>query len=418
MFGLPNRPLRAVGRVVTLLVCAAPLAAAQPGAVAPSYDVLLARLDEQPAALEAAALAQAAHARATQARAIANPTLSWEAENLAGSGSYSGSGSAEISWSVSQPLELFGQRSARVGAALAEAQATDLRSEQLRWQAAGRLALVYAQAEAAARHYQLASEAFALASEDAQAVAQLVTQGREPTLRQVLADSETETARAALEAARSLQIGAFARLSATALLDDPVQSIAHSLLDRSAGAVAHAGDTALAVRVAQAELEAASRRLLVEQRRARPELSATAGARRFRESDDEAFTIGLSLSIPLFDRNRAGISAAHAEQRAAEARLAAQQQQTRADQLAAVATLTASNSQVRSADKAIAAAEEAYRLARIGFEAGRISQLELRSTRTALLAASTAAVDARLARVLAEIDLARLEGRVPFGVTP
>ena len=33
------------------------------------------------------------------------------------------------------------------------------------------------------------------------------------------------------------------------------------------------------------------------------------------------------------------------------------------------------------------AAEEAYRLARVGFDAGRISQLELRSTRSALIAA-------------------------------
>ena len=61
------------------------------------------------------------------------------------------------------------------------------------------------------------------------------------------------------------------------------------------------------------------------------------------------------------------------------------------------------------------AAEEAYRLSRIGFEAGRISQLELRSTRAALIASRNAAVDARIARVRAEIDLARLEGRAPFG---
>ena len=50
----------------------------------------------------------------------------------------------------------------------------------------------------------------------------------------------------------------------------------------------------------------------------------------------------------------------------------------------------------------------------MGFEAGRISQLELRATRTALVNARTAAVDARLARVRAEIDLARQDGRAPF----
>ena len=63
------------------------------------------------------------------------------------------------------------------------------------------------------------------------------------------------------------------------------------------------------------------------------------------------------------------------------------------------------------------AAEEAYRLSRIGFEAGRISQLELSSSRAALIAARNAAVDARLARARAEIDLARLQGRLPFGTS-
>ena len=53
-------------------------------------------------------------------------------------------------------------------------------------------------------------------------------------------------------------------------------------------------------------------------------------------------------------------------------------------------------------------------LSRIGFESGRISQVELRVTRTALVNARSAAVDARLARVRAEIDLARLNGRAPF----
>ena len=66
----------------------------------------------------------------------------------------------------------------------------------------------------------------------------------------------------------------------------------------------------------------------------------------------------------------------------------------------------------------MATAEEAYRLARIGFDAGRISQLELRSSRAALIATRNSAVDARQARVQAEIDLALLEARAPFRTTP
>ena len=109
------------------------------------------------------------------------------------------------------------------------------------------------------------------------------------------------------------------------------------------------------------------------------------------------------------------IRAAYAEERAAEARLIAQQQEARAGRFAAVAALAASGSRTRAADNGVAAAEEAYRLSRIGFEAGRLSQLELRSTRTGLVQARDVAIAARLTRARAEAELARLEGRAPFG---
>lgn len=412
---LLGRPLRAVWLGVAILVCASPLAMAQTREVAPSYQSLLARLEQMPAAIEAAALSEAADARAQQARAIANPSLSWETENIQGSGPYRGFGNAETTVSVTQPLELFGQRSARIGAARADALATGLRSEQMRWRAAGRLAQVYSDAEAASRRYDLAAEALALSEQDARAVALLVEAGREATLRGIQARSETDAARAQLEEARAVRDAAFARLSAIAMLDAPVETLGASLLDTAPASHALDASDPLAVRIAQAEVDAAGQRLTVEQRRARPDLSASMGMRRFRETGDDAFTIGLSVSVPLFDRNRGGVRAAYADQRAAEARLTAQQQEARADRLAAEATLSASMARVRAADSGVGAAEEAYRMARVGFDAGRLSQLELRSTRASLISARNAAVEARLARVRAEIDLAGLEGRAPFG---
>jgi cobalt-zinc-cadmium efflux system outer membrane protein len=123
---------------------------------------------------------------------------------------------------------------------------------------------------------------------------------------------------------------------------------------------------------------------------------------------------GISVSVPLFDRNKGAISAARAEQRAAEARLTGLKLEVQADRSAAQARLTASITRTRAADNGVASAEEAYRLARAGFDAGRISQLELRSIRSALIAARNTAVDARIARVRAEVELARLDGRTPF----
>lgn len=411
---LLGRPLKAVVLAVAAVLCAAPARASQTGTAAPSYEVLASRLSDMPASLEASALSDAAEARAYQARALPNPSIGIEAENIYGSGPYRGTGNGETTFSVSQPLELFGQRSARVRAARAEADAIGLRSEQMRWEAAGRLALVYAQAEASERRYDLAAEALALTEQDARAVSLLVDAGREAALRGVQAASEAEAARAALDEAKAVREAAFARLSAIAMIE-PVDRIEDSLLDRSLEPHGRHTEATLSERIAQAELETATRNITVEQRRARPDLTASFGQRRMRESGETSYTVGLSLTVPLFDRNRGGIRAAYADQRAAEARLETQRQEVQADRLAAEAMLSASATRARAADDGVRAAEEAYRLARLGFDSGRISQLELRSTRAALVGARNSALDARFARVSAEIELASLESRAPFG---
>jgi cobalt-zinc-cadmium efflux system outer membrane protein len=414
---LPCRPPRAVALGVAALVCASPLWAAETGQVAPSFESLIARLQRMPAAIEAAALEEAARARAQQAHAIPNPAIGWDTENIHGSGAYDGLSDAETTVSISQPLELFGQRGARVDAAEAEAAAAVLRSELLRWRFAGRLAEVYAEAEAASRRHALAAEALALAERDARAVALLVEQGREASLREMQARSEADAARAAMAEARALRDAAFARLSAIAALDAPVQALGDSLLDREPGVRTGDERSSLRVRIAEADLDAASRRVTLERRRARPAVAASIGMRRFRQHRDEALVAGVTLTLPLFDRNRGGIGAATAELRAADAQLVAARHEARADRLAAEAMLSASGLRVEAADRGVTAAAEAYRRARIGFDSGRISQLELRATRAALVTARGAALEARVARVRAEIALAGLQGRVPFGAS-
>ncbi|WP_224761339.1 TolC family protein [Brevundimonas aurantiaca] len=279
--------------------------------------------------------------------------------------------------------------------------------------AAGRLALVYADAEAAERRATLAEENLSLTLADARAALVLVEEGREPLLRGIQGESEA-AARAGLDEAIAERDAAFARLTAVAMLIEPVTTIEASLLDQAPAAALAPTDQTPSVRVAEAERSAAESRIAVERTRSRPDVSASVGLRRYEAEDATALTFGLSLPLPLFDRNRGNIEAAQADFRAADARLMTARQEAQADRAAAQARLRASVSRVNAADAGVRSAEEAYRLSRIGFEAGRISQLELRATRTALVNARTAAVDARLARVRAEIDLARQDGRAPF----
>ena len=407
-----RRPRLAVGlALATLAVATVSPAWADP---APSFADLLIRLEQTPGATEASALAQAAEARMRQARVRPNPTLALEAENAFGSGPFSGYGNAETTLSVTQDLELWGRRTARTRVATAEAEVAGLRRDLALVEEAGRLALAYAEAEAAGRRADLAEESLTLTVADARAALALVEQGREPLLRGIQAESEAAAARASRDEALAEREAAFARLTAVAMLSVPVTGIDDSLLDQVPVPAATQPEATPALRVARAERDAADRRIGVEQARSRPDLSASLGVRRYEAEDATALTFGLSMPLPLFDRNRGAVDAARAELRAAEARMRGVRQEAQAERAAAQARLNASASRVNAADAGVSSGEEAYRLSRIGFEAGRISQLELRAARTALINARAAAVEARLARVRSEIDLARQDGRAPF----
>jgi cobalt-zinc-cadmium efflux system outer membrane protein len=68
--------------------------------------------------------------------------------------------------------------------------------------------------------------------------------------------------------------------------------------------------------------------------------------------------------------------------------------------------------------EAEAAANEAYRLGRIGYDAGRTPLVELLAARRNLTEAQMRGLDARMARVRAEASLARVMGKIPFGGNP
>ncbi|HAF81855.1 MAG TPA: transporter, partial [Brevundimonas sp.] len=157
---------------------------------APSYETLLQRLGQSPATLEADALLDAAEARVRQARVRPNPTAALEVENAFGSGPFEGYNNAETTLSLSQDLELWGRRGARVEAARADAGTASLRRDMAGIEAAGRLALVYAEAEAAERRADLAQEALSLTVADTRAALTLVEEGREPLLRGIQGESE------------------------------------------------------------------------------------------------------------------------------------------------------------------------------------------------------------------------------------
>jgi cobalt-zinc-cadmium efflux system outer membrane protein len=405
--------LRQVAALSALFVLGAGPAAAQ---VAPPFpDLLRQALAASPRLAVGRARIEAAEGDLAQAAVRPNPRLGLEVENVGGGGPFHGLDRAETTLLLEQPLELGGKRGARIDTARSEVAAAEARAVQLRAEFAHDLAIAYATSEATAVRAGIAAEALALAEDDARKTRLLVENGREAEVRSLQAAAAVSAAAAELDLARADAQAALARLSALSLPPAPFVAVAGGLLDAPLSPELARQTEGPAIAVARAEREAAVLRIESERRRATPDLTVSLGARRFEAEDSGALIAGISAPLPLFDRNRGAVAAASANARAAEARLAQARAETEAERRIAAGQASAAASRLTATRQGEAAAAEAYRLVRLGYDAGRLPLVEVLNARRALIEARGRTLDARFARVRAAAELARAQGLTVAG---
>ncbi|MDO3505797.1 TolC family protein [Ralstonia pseudosolanacearum] len=389
-------------------------------AEAPPYTTLLHQsLAHAPALREQAANVGAAGADAAQARAWLNPRVDTIFENL-GAPQSGGVSQRQNTYTITQPLEIGGKRGARIEAGQRGLAAAEARERQARVTYAAELAVAYATAEAMLGRKALAAEDRTRAAGDLRAARAQVQSGKEAALRVAQAQASVSAAQAAEQAAIAEATQALERLAALAGSDEPYTAVSTSLLATANPAPANAikpGET-LAVLTAQAERDALNAQVQVERKKWIPEVGVSAGLRRYGWTNASGYVVGLSATIPLFDRNDAATTAAVEREAAAEARLDSVRLEAAAAQRSALAQAAASEKRLAAAAEGEQAATEAYRLGRIGYDAGKTSLIELLATRRALFEAKGLTIDARLARVRALAALAQAEGRLAFEETP
>ena len=360
---------------------------------------------------------QAAAAARTVAGLRPNPSVTVEAENVAGSGPYRGVESLETTTSLALPIELGGKRSARIGVA-------DARSQRVAIQAAItqadlRLSVIQAYAEAAAAQQRVttARDQARIAAEGLRAAQVRVQAGRASPIEaeranvaRINADAEVERTQRLVEVARyslsriigqpvagNLDTGWFANVRAAY---GPMQAI------ESAGT--------LAMAAAEADLAIADAGVRLARAQRVPDLTVGAGARYMRDTGDTAALFSISIPLPLFNNGRAAVAQASSERLRAEA----QQRVTaiEVDQAIARAQAEAANAATTAATAsgpALQAAEEAARIARIGYREGKFGQLELLDAERTLAETRLAAIEALLNYHSAQAQLERLTVRAP-----
>lgn len=353
--------------------------------------------------------ADAARAGVEQARLRPNPELSFEAENIAGSGAFSGFQATEYTLSIGQRFELGGKRDRRVRAAQAEVGVADARADLARADLALLVRQRYVAAVAAQARVALADDVIERNRELARIARVLVEVGREPPLRSLRADAALAEAEARREAASAASLATRAALAAL-WTDDSINRAVPAVFPEiePPGRLLVARD-ALELHLATREREAARAAIARERSLGVPDPTISAGVRRFEESGDEAFLVGVTIPLPFSNRNQGNVRAAEARLRAAGAReavaLADIRQriaQARSDYLAAegrVATL----SQI-----SLPQAEEALRLVSIGYRAGRFPLIEVLSAAEARDAIRETLIEAQETRGQAAALLIRL----------
>jgi cobalt-zinc-cadmium efflux system outer membrane protein len=367
--------------------------------------------EQSPRVAEARAKAEAAEARARQAGASPNPQLSLELEDFAGTGAFQGLRSTQTTLSVSQQIELGGKRGARVAVAASERDFALLSLRAAEADLARDIRIAHAELRAAEDRAVLARDNVGKARELARTAKLLVEVGRDPPLRQLRAEAVLAEAQA--EEARTFgQLLAARRLLADLIGNsDPELSAEVADGEREPGVLPPATPS-LDEQLAIAQRDAAQARIRVARADAVPDVTASGGVRQFGgefgAGGETAFVAGVTIPLPFRNRNQGNIEAAQSEALASEAALTQARRDALRAQHDARMLLGAAEARVEVlSGPSLAQAEEAVRLAGIGYSAGKFSLLELLDAQAALTTAKSALIEARLDRARALAALIR-----------
>lgn len=324
---------------------------------------------------------RAARGSEKQAGYWASPELEIEAENIAGSGQYSGSNSAEYTYSLSQAIDISGKIPARKKVALENRKAAGSAVTINKLKVIRDLHVAYAQTLSEAEMLKLAKEQKEIAKQVLKIVSKRVNAAREPEIQGVKATLAYEKSIIASDQRRQQLRFSKQNLSKLIGVEISNSSLDHShffdlnapeslesyknLLDKSP--ILQRSDYLINAKKSSFDLE-------IAKKVSSPKLKF--GVREFRGSNQQAFVAGISIPLPIFGFNSGNISRAGAEL-----------SQARNDQLQTKISLEQSlieewkNWQVsystakKLRDVILPAAQKAFKLSQEGYKNGKFPYL-------------------------------------------
>ncbi len=345
-----------------------------------------------------------------------NPQLSVGAARREGGGAVS----LDLEASLSQQLQIAGQRGRRIAAARRALEAAEARLVRRRRLVLARVHQTYASALAASRLVQIARRDRDLAARLHEVARRRFEAGSATRLDLNTARAELGRAEAALaEAEARDEVARAAFAEAMGLLPSSAWRPAGALIEQLPAppplsrALEQASERRADLLALRAEARAARARLRLARARGWPDV--TLGVFVAREEGSDTIVGGsLSVPIPLFQRNQGGVAVARAGIERAEAAARRGEQAMRREVLAADARFrTRSQAAERLRALVMGSMEENVRLLERAVEAGSLGWAEVTMLRRSLVEAQRQWVGAELGRHLAWIELMIAAGREP-----
>lgn len=340
-------------------------------------------LKNAPVLQASTARASAAVAARKQAGALPNPELSIEAENIMGDGPYDGFDNADITYGVSQLVELPGKRGNRIKIADVDSIKSHLSGDVTRLDLVRDVTIAYVQLLAAQQEVMIREEEINLTNSVFNSVAARVEAGKEPAIQRNKAKIAQASSQIALDRARrGLQAQKQVLVSLMGGGDGNFAVVSDSLprIEEPAALAVYVTrlGNALDIQGFDAEVKRAEAAVSLEKANSVPDPTFTLGVRDIRGDDSQAFIAGVSFPIPVFNLNRGNIqragqelTAAVSDRKAAELALAATLAQLHGNLVNAYSEANTLQTEV------IGGAQEAFSFAKQGYEAGKFGYLEV-----------------------------------------
>ncbi|WP_422417884.1 TolC family protein [Pseudomonas sp. GZD-222] len=410
MFCTLDRPGTGRGRILLALVLLAlPTVALAQGPVLTLDNALQTAQTNNPELAVARWGIDIAEGERRQAGVLPNPELSWEVEDTR-------NGSQTTTVSVSQMFELGGKRGARLGVAGRDAELAGLELERqgnaLRAEVIG----AFEAAVQAQEGLQLAEQSLRLSERALQVVQGRVKAGSaspvEATRAQVqLSEVRLELGRAEqaltvtyqqLAAATGAPMAEFSRVESVGNKEPEVPSRTR-LLERL--------EQTPDMRLARTQIDQTDAALNLARTQRIPDLTVSVGSQ-YSETDRERVNVvGLSLPIPLFDRNQGNILAAARRADQARDQRNGAELRLRSEVVQALAQWSTAAQEVRDFDRSILpSAQQAVDAATRGFERGKFAFLDVLDAQRTLVAARLQYLQAQAQRSEARVRLERIFG--------